>query len=87
MRKHLPSFAKLLNYRLLDVSSQKLEWWHYFRGEKFKKTGNSDMIQRFYPGRGLVKGDKHDAYFDVQASLAELAYYRTHLKMGRGVKK
>jgi len=87
VRKHLPSFAGLLNYRLLDVSSQKLEWWHHYGGEKFKKTGNPDLIQRFYTGRGVVRGDKHDAYFDVQASLAELAYYRAHLKMGSGVKK
>jgi len=80
VRRHLPKFARLLNYRLLDVSSQKLEWWHHFRGEKFKKRGNPALIQEFYPGRDSVKGDKHDAYYDVQASLAELAYYRAHLK-------
>jgi oligoribonuclease (3'-5' exoribonuclease) len=79
-RKFLPGFVKRLNYRLLDVSSQKLEWRNYFRGDKFRKKGNPDLIQKFYPGEDSVKGDKHDAYFDVQASIAELAYYRSYLK-------
>jgi oligoribonuclease (3'-5' exoribonuclease) len=80
VRKFLPGFAKRLNYRLLDVSSQKLEWRNYFRGEKFRKKGNPELIQRYYLGKDRVKGDKHDAYYDVQASIAELAYYRAYLK-------
>jgi oligoribonuclease len=82
-RKFLPSFVKRLNYRLLDVSSQKLEWRNYFRGEKFRKKGNLELIQQYYPGEDRVKGDKHDAYYDVQASIAELAYYRTHFEKNK----
>ena len=78
--KFLPQFVARLNYRLLDVSSQKLEWWHHFRGEKFEKEGNSDLLQKYYHGRDPVLGDKHDAYYDVQASIAELAYYRSRLR-------
>jgi oligoribonuclease (3'-5' exoribonuclease) len=82
--KFLPDFVTRLNYRLLDVSSQKLEWRNFFHGEKFKKKGNSELIQKYYPGKTRVEGDKHDAYFDVQASIAELAFYRTHLKKLEG---
>jgi oligoribonuclease (3'-5' exoribonuclease) len=81
VRKHLPRVAKRINYRLLDVSSQKLEWKHYFKGEKFKKKGNLKLIQKYYTGKDPVKGDKHDAYYDVQASIAELAFYRSRLKV------
>jgi oligoribonuclease (3'-5' exoribonuclease) len=73
-----------LNYRLLDVSSQKLEWKNFFHGEKFRKKGNPELIQEYYSGESRVEGDKHDAYFDVQASIAELAFYRTHLRMNKG---
>ena len=79
-KKYLPQFAELLNYRLLDVSSQKLEWKHHYRGDKFKKKGNPKLIRKYYLGDDPVEGDKHDAYYDVQASLAELAYYRSQLK-------
>jgi oligoribonuclease (3'-5' exoribonuclease) len=79
-RKFLPNFVKRLNYRLLDVSSQKLEWRNHFRGQKFRKKGNPELIQQYYLGEDPVKGDKHDAFYDVQASIAELAYYRTHLQ-------
>jgi oligoribonuclease (3'-5' exoribonuclease) len=79
-RKFLPEFVARLNYRLLDVSSQKMEWKNYFQGEKFRKKGNPTLIKKYYPGKTKVEGDKHDAYYDVQASIAELAFYRAHLK-------
>lgn len=79
-RKYLPEFIKRLNYRRLDVSSLKLEWANHFGGEKFIKKGNAALIQQYYPGRDPVIGDKHDAFYDVQASIAELAFYRSHLK-------
>lgn len=80
VRKYLPQFSELLNYRLLDVSSQKLEWKHHYRGDKFKKKGNPKLISKYYLGEDPVEGDKHDAYYDVQASIAELAYYRSQLE-------
>ncbi len=78
-RKHLPEFAQRLHYRRLDVSSFKLEWLHFYRGERFRKKGNAELISQFYPGKDPVTGDKHDAYFDTQASIAELAFYRSRL--------
>lgn len=79
-KRYLPNFASLLNYRLLDVSSQKLEWKHHYRGEKFKKKGNPKLIRKYYPGQDPVEGDKHNAFYDVQASVAELAFYRSQLR-------
>lgn len=86
-RKYLPKFAALLNYRLLDVSSQKLEWKHHYEGDKFKKKSNPKLIRKYYLGNDPVEGDKHDAYYDVQASLAELAYYRSQLKRAANHRK
>ncbi len=79
-RRFFPRFVERLNYRRLDVSSFKIEWQNHFGGARFRKKGNAELIARYYPGRDPVTGDKHDAYFDVQASIAELAFYRAHLR-------
>lgn len=76
-RKYLPGFTSRLSYRHLDVTSFKIEWLFHHRGEKFQKLGQAEAIQKFYKGRDPVVGDKHDAYYDVQASIAELGYYRS----------
>jgi oligoribonuclease (3'-5' exoribonuclease) len=76
-RKFLPRFLSHLNYRLFDVTTFKLEWLFHHRGEKFQKLGHADNIGKYYRGKDAVAGDKHDAYYDVQASMAELAYYRS----------
>jgi oligoribonuclease (3'-5' exoribonuclease) len=76
-RRYLPRFLSRLNYRLFDVTTLKLEWLFHYRGEKFQKLGSPETIQRYYRGRDPVVGDKHDAYYDVQASIAELAFYRS----------
>jgi oligoribonuclease len=79
-RRFLPRFLSRLNYRLFDVTTFKLEWqWHY-REKKFEKLGSPELIRELYRGRDPVAGDKHDAYYDVQASIAELAFYRSRLK-------
>lgn len=78
-RKYLPGFLSRLNYRLFDVSTLKLEWLFHYREKKFQKLGSLDTIQKYYKGQDPIVGDKHDAYYDVQASIAELAFYRSHM--------
>lgn len=79
-RKFLPRFLSRLNYRLFDVTTLKLEWLFHYREKKFEKLGSSENIRALYRGRDPVAGNKHDAYYDVQASIAELAFYRSRLK-------
>lgn len=79
-RKFLPTFLSHLNYRIFDVTTLKLEWLFHHRGPKFEKLGNPKNIRRYYRGNDDVTGDKHDAYYDVQASMAELAYYRSRFE-------
>ncbi|MGH9324477.1 MAG: hypothetical protein ACRD21_10785 [Vicinamibacteria bacterium] len=79
-RKYLPRFLERLNYRLFDVTTLKLEWLFHYREPKFEKLGAPETIREYYRGSDPVVGDKHDAYYDVQASIAELAFYRSHLR-------
>jgi oligoribonuclease len=79
-RKYLPGFLGRLSYRLFDVTTFKLEWQLHYRERKFDKQGGPEAIARFYKGSDPILGAKHDAYFDVQASIAELGFYRSHLK-------
>ena len=78
-RKYLPRFTSLLNYRIFDVSTLKLEWLFHYRGTPFKKKDNAKNIQRYYKGKDKILGNQHDAYYDIQASMAELAFYRTKI--------
>ncbi len=79
-RKFLPRFVSRLNYRLFDVTTFKLEWQFHYREKKFEKLGSPERVRELYRGRDPIAGDKHDAYYDVQASIAELAFYRSRLK-------
>jgi oligoribonuclease (3'-5' exoribonuclease) len=79
-RKFLPRFLSQLNYRLFDVTTLKLEWQFHYREKKFEKVGGRELIRELYRGRDPIVGDKHDAYYDVQASITELAFYRSRLK-------
>jgi oligoribonuclease len=79
IRRFLPLFLSRLNYRHLDVTSLKLEWKLLQPGKVFDK-GNPDMIREYFPEAVLPASDnRHDAYYDLQASIAELAFYRRHL--------
>ncbi len=84
-RKFLPEFLSHLNYRHLDVTTLKIEWTFHHRGPRFEKMGHPDKIKAYYRGQDDIVGDKHDAYFDVQASMAELAYYRSRFKRIVGI--
>ncbi|MEQ8766909.1 MAG: exonuclease domain-containing protein [Planctomycetota bacterium] len=78
-RRFLPTFLSRLHYRLLDVSSFKTEWQHHHSGEAFTKDDEANL-KRFFPQARFRDGiGQHDAFYDVQASIAELAYYRAGL--------
>lgn len=77
-RRFLPNFLDGLHYRQLDVTALKLEWRRLHREEFDKDKGEN--VARWFPHANLsVSGTRHDAYYDVQASIAELAFYRRYL--------
>lgn len=78
MRRFLPAFAGRLHYRLLDVSSLKIQWQDWAGREPFDKE-NADLLNQYFPEGGLSAANAHDALFDIKASIAELAYYRAKL--------
>ena len=78
VRRHLPKFHRGLHYRLLDVSSFKTVWEAWGEGSSFDKE-QLDALNRYFPGGGIDALAPHDALFDIQASIAELAYYREKL--------
>lgn len=79
VRRFLPRFLNRLHYRHLDVTAFKLEWKRLHPHVEFEKE-NPEIIQRYFPEAVLpVSGGRHDAYYDVHASIAELAFYRSHL--------
>ncbi len=81
VRHWLPEFQRRMNYRLLDVTGFKLQWDHHWKGERFDKD-TPDLIRRYYPKAELDPAvTRHDAFFDAQSSIAELAYYRSRLNI------
>jgi oligoribonuclease (3'-5' exoribonuclease) len=68
-----------LHYRLLDVSSIKTEW-RVARGGAGAELdkGKAPELRAAFPAADLDGGAAHDAYYDAQASLAELAWYRSN---------
>ncbi|MDR2861927.1 MAG: hypothetical protein LBV07_05210 [Syntrophobacterales bacterium] len=78
-QKYLPEFSKRLHFRHLDVTTLKLEWQNRCPDHDFNKD-DPDNIRRYFPTASFAVNDaKHDAYYDVHASIAELAFYRQHL--------
>jgi len=81
-QRYLPRFMSRLNYRHLDVTAFKLEWKR-LNPEKDIGKDEKKFIRRYFPEAYLPRsGSLHDAYFDVQASIAELAFYRSRLFSG-----
>jgi len=78
MRKFLPGFARRLHYRLLDVSTIKLQWQDWVEQPPFDKE-SVDQLNQYLPGGGINSANAHDALFDIKASIAELAFYRAKL--------
>lgn len=78
-RRWLPRFAACLNYRHLDVTALKLLWRERAGGEDFRKEESSEIARHFPEAELASLTGRHDAYYDVQASLAELNFYRARL--------
>ncbi len=78
MRRMLPLFGSRLHYRLLDVSSIKIQWQDWIGGAPFDKD-NVELLNRYFPAGGIASAEAHDALFDIKASIAELAFYRSQL--------
>lgn len=77
-RKFFPTFVSRLHYRLLDVSTLKVQWLDLTDGVEFDKNDTA-LIKKYFPEADLRRLRQHDAYFDIIASAAELAYYRAHM--------
>jgi oligoribonuclease len=80
MRRLLPEFGSRLHYRLLDVSTIKIQWQDWIGGQPFDKD-NSELLNQYFPGGGITAANAHDALFDIKASIAELAFYRSSLAL------
>ena len=80
MRRLLPVFGSRLHYRLLDVSTLKIQWQDWADGAPFDKE-NTELLNHFFPGGGITAANAHDALFDIKASIAELAFYRSSLTL------
>lgn len=81
VRRLMPGILNRSHYRLLDVSTLKTQWTDFW-GREVPPKGDPDFIREYFPEANLEEGmDQHNAYFDIQASVAELAYYRKHLGM------
>ncbi|MDF7807040.1 exonuclease domain-containing protein [Pontiellaceae bacterium B12219] len=78
MRRFLPMFGSRLHYRLLDVSTIKIQWQDWAGQEPFDKE-SVEQLNRYFPGGGIDAANAHDALFDIKASIAELAFYRSGL--------
>ena len=79
MRRFLPLFGSRLHYRLLDVSTIKIQWQDWAGKEPFDKE-SVEQLNQFFPGGGIDAANAHDALFDIKASIAELAFYRSSLR-------
>ena len=77
-RRFFPKFVSRLHYRLLDVSCLKVQWLDLTGGEEFDKQDTA-LVKKYFPEADLRRLRQHDAYYDIVASAAELAYYRAHL--------
>ena len=79
-RKFLPTFLSRLHYRLLDVSALKIQWLDLTDGMEFQKD-DLKTVKKYFPEADLRRLRQHDAYYDIVASAAELAYYRAHMNL------
>lgn len=79
VRRFLPRFLSRLHYRHLDVTAFKLEWLRLRPETEFEKDTPGIINEYFSEAVLPGSGGRHDAYYDLQASIAELAFYRRHL--------
>ncbi len=74
VQKQLPELGRRVHYRVLDVTALKTEWRTTLGGPKFDKD-DPKRVAEMFPEAELTQ-TRHDAYYDVHASMAELAFYR-----------
>lgn len=80
-RRLLPGILRRSHYRLLDVSTLKTQWTDHWQ-QPLPPKEDPAFIKRYFPEANLREDmAEHDAYFDIQASVAELAFYRKKLKI------
>jgi oligoribonuclease len=82
-RRFMPAVLDRLSYRILDVSSWKVCWKSLSGATPFEKE-TSSVVRGYFPGVFNADGEKHDAHFDVLASIAELNYYKSRIKIVAG---
>jgi len=81
-RRYLPALNSYTNYRILDISGWKVHWRNAGWGKDFDKD-QPELVRKFFLGDFAGNGSQHDAYFDVQASIAEFNYYLQTLAPSR----
>ncbi len=80
--KYLPRFISRLHYRHLDVTSWKLVWRDHYAGPEFDKESPAVVRQHLpWPMPTQARESRHDAGYDILASIAELNYYRNQLAL------
>lgn len=80
-RRWFPGILRRSHYRLLDVSTFKTQWTDWW-GQPIPPKDDPAFIRTHFPGACIQDGmAEHDAYFDIQASIAELAFYRSKLNL------
>jgi oligoribonuclease len=79
-RRFFPVFTDRLHYRLMDVSVLKVQWFDLGGTEEFDKN-DPKLVKKYFPEADLRRLRQHDAYYDIIASAAELAYYRAHMTL------
>jgi oligoribonuclease len=78
--RYLPRFLARLHYRHLDVTAFKLEWRRLHPGSReFDKEDPQVVLKHFPQAVCPASGQRHDALYDAEASVAELAFYRKSL--------
>jgi len=86
VRKFFPGVLHRAHYRLLDVSTLKTQWM-FLTGREPPAKDDPSFIKRYFPEAQLDERiGEHDAYYDIQASVAELAFYRQQLLQPSTVK-
>ncbi|MEI7851769.1 MAG: hypothetical protein WCH86_08045, partial [Kiritimatiellales bacterium] len=58
----------------------KIQWLDLTEGAEFSKD-DPKMVKKYFPEADLRRLRQHDAYYDIVASAAELAYYRAHMHL------
>ncbi len=77
--QHFPRFIERLHYRMLDVSSLKLQWAGWLDRPEFDKDDAAVVEANLPFSVDALAGQPHDAHYDILASIAELHYYRQHM--------